>query len=128
MRRASLIAVSVVACSLVALTGGVAAAKTPAQACSTTSENVVGKLVKGTLTSSNVNSVQASFATCSHAKKVMRKTTSLRVEEPKSVAAFYCVPTVLATGPDVVKYVCTFKGADTAMFVKLVFKVKYNLD
>ena len=50
------------------------------------------------------------------------------VEQPKSVAGFYCVPSVLSTHPDVVNYKCTFKGADTPMFVKLAFRVKYNLD
>jgi hypothetical protein len=38
------------------------------------------------------------------------------------------VPTVLKTSPDVVKYKCTFKGADTATFIKLAFQVKYDLD
>jgi hypothetical protein len=127
MRPTTAIFVSVAACSLFAF-GGSAVAKSPAKTCATTSENVVGKTVKGTLTSSNVNSVQANFATCGHAKVVINKILNLRVEEPKSVAAFYCVPTVLKTSPDVVKYVCTFKGADTPMYVKLVFKVTYNLD
>jgi hypothetical protein len=77
---------------------------------------------------SNVNSVQAQYATCGQAKKAMNRITALRIEEPKSVAGFYCLPTVTATGPDAVKYKCTFKGADTPMFVKLLFQVKYNLD
>ena len=50
---------------------------------------------------------------------MIQKITSLRIEEPKSAAGFYCLPTVLGTRPDVVKYACTFKGADTPMFVKL---------
>lgn len=127
MRRTSLILIGALACTVLAF-GGSAAAKTPPKTCTTSSKNVIGKTVTGTLTSSNVNSVQASYATCGHAKKVMNKVLSLRIEEPKSVAAFYCVPTVLSTSPDVVKYNCTFKGADTPMFVKLTFKVKYNLD
>lgn len=127
MRRTSLIFTGALVCAVLAC-GGSAAAKTPAKTCTTSSKNVVGKTVTGTLTSSNVNSVQARFATCGHAKTVMNKILSLRIEEPKSVAAFYCVPTVLSTSPDVVKYNCTFKGADTPMFVKLTFKVKYNLD
>jgi hypothetical protein len=127
MRRISAAALAALACTALAFSG-TAGAKSAPKTCTTNSKNVVGKTVTGTLTSSNVNSVQASFATCGHAKKVMNKVTGLRVEEPKSVAAFYCLPTVLSTGPDVVKYACTFKGADTAMFVKLTFKVTYNQD
>ena len=40
----------------------------------------------------------------------------------------YCVPTVKSTEPDVVAYKCTFKGADTATFIKLLFQVKYDQD
>ena len=80
---------------------------------------MIGKTVKGTLTSSNVDPSQARFATCAQAKKVMVKTTELRIEVPRSTKAFYCVPTVKSTEPDVVAYKCTFKGADTATFIKL---------
>jgi hypothetical protein len=129
MRRTSLILTGALACAVLAFSGSAAAAvKAAPKTCTTSSKNVIGKTVTGTLTSSNVNSVQARFATCGHAKTVMNKVLSLRIEEPKSVAAFYCLPTVLSTSPDVVKYNCTFKGADTPMFVKLTFKVKYNLD
>ena len=58
----------------------------------------------------------------------MTKTTELRIEEPRSTRAFYCVPTVKSTAPDVVAYKCTFKGADTATFIKLTFQVKYDQD
>ncbi|MEX2106457.1 MAG: hypothetical protein WD810_06115 [Solirubrobacterales bacterium] len=127
MRRISLILTGAVACAVLAFSG-TAAAKGAPKTCATSSENVIGHTVKGTLTSSNVNSVQKEYATCGYAKKVMRRVTAYRYEEPKSVLGFYCVPTVFSTSPDVVKYKCEFKGADTAMFVKLVFKVKYNLD
>lgn len=102
--------------------------QTGAEDLQTNSKNVIGSKVTGTLTASNVNSVQKEFATCAHAKKVMNQALSLRIEEPKSIETFYCVPTVFKTSPDVVRYKCTFKGADTPMFVKLVFQVKYNLD
>jgi hypothetical protein len=121
------IAVLIAAAALAAMVLAPSAGAAP-KTCTASSPNVVGETVKGTLTSRDVNSVQARFATCKHAKTVIRKITSLRVEEPKSVGGFYCLPTVLKTRPDVVKYVCTFKGADTAMFVKLTFQVKYNLD
>ncbi len=127
MRRTFLIATSVAALAMLALAGS-AAAKTPAQTCTTTSPNVIGKTVTGTLTSSNVDPSQARFATCAQAKKVMQKTTELRVEEPRATKAFYCVPTVKSTAPDVVAYKCTFKGADTATFIKLLFQVKYDQD
>jgi len=127
MRRIPILAVLAVAAMAVAFVPA-AAAKAPAKTCTTKSENVIGETVTGTLTSSNVNSMQAEYATCAHAKKVMNRITGLRVEEPKSVAAFWCLPTVHSTGPDVVSYKCTFKGADTPMFVKLTFKVKYDLD
>jgi hypothetical protein len=97
--------------------------------CTTKSPDVAGETIEATLKSSNVNDVQAGFATCRHAKKVIAKVTSLGLEEPMSVRGFYCRPTVVRTSPeDVVSYVCTFKGADTAMFVKLTFKVKYVLE
>jgi hypothetical protein len=127
MRRISLIFTGALLCAVLAISG-TAAAKGAPKTCTTQSKNVIGKTVKGTLTSSNVNSVQKEYATCGYAKKVMNRILSLRIEEPKSVIGFYCTPTVLKTTPDVVKYKCVFKGADTAMFVKLTFKVTYNLD
>jgi len=127
MRR-SLLILTALACALCACTG-TAAAKPAAKTCVTNSKNVIGHTVTGTLTASNVNSVQAQYATCAQAKKAMNQITALRIEMPKSVSAgYYCVPTVLDTAPDLVKYKCTFKGADTPMFVKLLFQVKYNLD
>ena len=127
MRRIVPIALSVAACAMLAFAAG-AGAKTPAQTCSASSPNVIGNKITGTLTSSNVDPSQARFATCAQAKKVMVKTTELRVEEPRATKAFYCVPTVKSTAPDVVAYKCTFKGADTATFIKLLFQVKYNQD
>lgn len=127
MRRTFLIAASLALCASVSL-AATAAAKTPAQTCTASSPNVVGHQIEGTLTSSNVDPSQARFATCAQAKKVMAKTTELRVEEPRATKAFYCVPTVKSMDPDVVAYKCTFKGADTATFIKLLFQVKYKQD
>jgi hypothetical protein len=126
MRRISLIFTAVACLALVL--SATATAKTPAQTCTASSPNVVGKTVKGTLTSSNVDPSQARFATCAQAKQVILKTTELRIEEPRATKAFYCVPTVKSTGPDVVAYKCTFKGADTATFIKVAFQVKYDQD
>jgi hypothetical protein len=106
----------------------VASAKTQPKTCVMSSKNVIGNSVKATLIASNVNSVQAQYATCGQAKKAMNKLLSLRIEEPKSVAGYYCTPTVHSTSPDVVSYKCLFRGADTPMFVKVTFKVTYNQD
>jgi hypothetical protein len=128
MRRTVLFLAATAACALLVPAAGAAAKPSPAKTCTTSSPNVIGKTVKGTLTSSDVDPSQARFATCAQAKKVMTKTTELRIEEPRSIKSFYCVPTVKSTEPDVVAYKCTFKGADTATFVKLTFQVKYDLD
>lgn len=96
------------------------------RACTTMSDAVVGGEVVGTLKSSNVDPVQASFATCNWATKVMKRATELGVEEPRPVRSFYCRPTVSAKNTQVVSYVCTFRGADTATFIKLTFKVTYK--
>ena len=127
MRRSFPIIASALACAMLVLSA-TASAKTPAKTCTASSPNVIGQTIKGTLTSSNVDPSQARFATCAQAKQVMVKTTELRIEEPRSTKAFYCVPTVKSTDPDVVAYKCTFKGADTATFIKLVFEVKYDQD
>ncbi|MGC1166490.1 MAG: hypothetical protein WA862_10310 [Solirubrobacterales bacterium] len=127
MRRTFLTLTAVAACAMLAL-AVTAGAKTPAQTCTASSPNVIGHQIKGTLTSSNVAPSQARFATCAQAKQVMVKTTELRVEKPRSTKAFYCIPTVKSTGPDVVAYKCTFRGADTATFIKLTFRVTYNQD
>lgn len=125
MPRSLLAVASALACVMLVIAAG-ASAKTPPQTCTASSPNVIGHTIKGTLTSSNVDPSQAQFATCDQAKKVMVKTTELRVEMPRATKAFYCVPTVKSTDPDVVAYKCTFKGADTATFIKLVFQVKYD--
>jgi hypothetical protein len=126
MHRSSLLALAATVCAALALAPAGAAAKAAPQTCTTTSDAVVGGEVVGTLTSSNVDPVQASFATCSWAKKVMKRATELGVEEPRPVRSFYCRPTVSAKNTQVVSYVCTFRGADTATFIKLTFKVTYK--
>jgi hypothetical protein len=125
MSRLSLIALCAVACmALVAAPG--AAAKNAPETCTAASPQVRGGSVTGKLTSSNVDPVQARFATCAWAKKVMKRATQLGVEEPRPVRSFYCRPTVDAYDMNTVSYICTFKGADTATFIKLTFKVTYK--
>lgn len=104
------------------------AAKSQPKTCTTSSKNVVANPVKATLVVANVNKVQARYATCGQAKKAMNRLLSLRIEEPKSVAGYYCTPTVRSTDPDVVSYKCLFRGADTPMFVKVTFRVTYDQD
>lgn len=125
MTRVSLITLCAALCSALAFAPG-AAAKTPAQTCTASSPQVVGGSVSGKLTSSNVDPVQARFATCAWAKKVMKRATELGVEEPRPVRSFFCRPTVNAYDPNSVKYICTFRGADTATFIKLTFQVTYK--
>jgi hypothetical protein len=128
MPRHFAVIAALAACALLVPAAGAAAKASPAKTCTASSPNVIGKTVKGTLTSSNVDPTQARFATCAQAKQVIVKTTALRVEEPRATKAFYCVPTVKSTDPDVVAYKCTFKGADTATFIKLTFQVTYDQD
>lgn len=126
MSRLSLLMLSAAACAVLAFAPAAAAA--PAESkCVAGSSDVVGGKIHGKLSSSNVDPLQAQFATCGHAKRVMRKVAELGLEQPRGdVGGFYCRPTVFATEPDFVSYVCTFKGADTATFVKLTFAVQYK--
>lgn len=126
MRRISLLTAAIAVIAL-SITPG-ASAKNQPKTCSTSSKNVIGSSVKATLVANNVNSVQAKYATCGQANKAMSQLLSLRIEEPKSVAGYYCTPTVHSTSPDVVSYKCLFRGADTPMFVKVTFRVTYDQD
>ncbi|MGC1852828.1 MAG: hypothetical protein WA687_10370 [Solirubrobacterales bacterium] len=137
MSRSPLIALCALVCAALAFAPAatahdgphspVATAAAP-EACVAGSPDVVGGKIHGKLSSSNVDPLQAQFATCGHAKRVMKKVAQLGLEQPRGdVSAFYCRPTVFATEPDFVSYVCTFKGADTATFVKLTFAIQYKL-
>jgi hypothetical protein len=126
MNRASLIVICAVALAALAAAPA-ASARTAKKKCVTSSKKVVGKKVTGRVSASNVDSAQARFASCGQAKRVMKKVIALGLEQPrKNVAGFRCVPTVYSTGPDFVRYICTFKSADTAMIVKLRFAVEYK--
>lgn len=127
MHRFSLLLLAAIAAVALAVPAG-AVAKTPVKTCKTTSQNVIGEEVIAKLTASNVNEVQKKWATCAQAKRAINHLLGYRVEEPKSVAGYYCTPTVHSTGPDDVSYKCVFKGADTPMYVKVTFRVKFDLD
>lgn len=131
MRRSPLIALGASLCAALALAASAAAMPTEAahveKTCAAASPQVVGGKVTAKLTASNVDPLQARFATCGQAKRVMKKVTELGLEQPRGdVGGFYCRPTVFSTEPDFVRYICTFKGADTATFVKLTFAVQYK--
>lgn len=125
MSRSMLIALGAVLCAALVFVPGAAAKSAPAT-CTAASPQVVGGSVSGKLSSSNVDPVQARFATCNWAKKVMKRATELGVEEPRPVRSFFCRPTVSSKDPNTVSYICTFKGADTATFIKLTFQVTYK--
>lgn len=136
MKRVSLIIAGALACLLLASVGTAAAMPTEGivnTACGATSKNVIGKKYTITVTGKNVASTQMQFAECKVVKKVGNKMTSLRIEKPKVYEGFRCTPTVLTTGqgteePQVVRYNCLFRGADTATEIRLKFKVTYNMD
>lgn len=127
MSRSPLLALCAVALAALAFASSAAAAPVESK-CTTASSDVVGGKIHGKLSSSNVDPLQAQFATCGHAKRVMQKVAQLGLEQPRGdVSGFYCRPTVFATEPDFVSYICTFKGADTATFIKLTFATQYKL-
>jgi hypothetical protein len=131
MTRFPLTVFSALLCAALALAAVAAAMPTEnlptEKSCVTTSPQVVGGKVTAKLTASDVDPSQARFATCGQAKRVIGKVTEIGLEQPRGdVGGFYCRPTVFSTDPDFVRYVCTFKGADTATFVKLTFAVQYK--
>ncbi len=127
MPRSPLLALCAVALAALAFAPSAVAAPKESK-CVASSSDVVGGKIHGKLSSSNVDPLQAQFATCGQAKRVMQKVAQLGLEQPRGdVSGFYCRPTVFATEPDFVSYVCTFKGADTATFVKLTFATQYKL-
>lgn len=126
MHRISFIAVCVAALAALVL-ASTASAATTHKRCVASSGKVVGKKIVGKLSASEVDQSQARFATCGQAKRVMSNVAALGLEEPRgNVGGFYCVPTVFFVNPDFVRYKCTFKSADTAQFVKLLFALQYK--
>ncbi len=96
--------------------------------CRTTSRNVIGKKITATVVGRNVARSQRRFGKCAVVGKVVRRMTGLRIEMPKTFEGYRCTPRVLKTEPDVVKYSCLFRGADTATEIRTRFKVTYNMD
>jgi hypothetical protein len=131
MSRSPLIVLCALLCASLALASAAVATpvakRTTERTCHASSARVAGGEVTAKLVASDVDPSQARFATCAHAKRVIGRVTEIGLERPRgNVAGFYCKPSVLKTGPDYVVYVCTFKGADTATFVKLAFGVQYK--
>jgi hypothetical protein len=125
MRRISLILTGALLCAALAFSG-TAAAQGTTKTCTTQSNKVVGKTVKGHLYYRYVTSSQKEYATCGYAKKVMNRILKTGVEMPKNVLGFRCTPTVAADNNNKVKYKCVFKGADSPMYVKIGFTVVYK--
>jgi len=131
MKRISLVLAGALACLLLASVGTAAAMPTEGivnSSCNTTSKNVIGKKVTVDVTGKNIAQSQMRFAECKIDNRVANKMLSLRIEKPKVYEGFRCTPRVLSTEPDVVKYSCLFRGADTATEIRLKFKVTYNMD
>lgn len=89
-------------------------------------ENVEGGQATVTVTGSNVDPSQADQATCAQAKTVARQATAGGAEMPVNADGFQCDPSVQSTGPDVVDWECTFRGADTATDITMSFQVTYT--
>lgn len=136
MKRVSLALAAALTCLLVAAVGTSSAMPTEGivnTSCTTNSKNVIGNKVTIRVAGKNVAQSQMEFAECKVVKKVANKMLSLRIEKPKTWEGFRCTPTVYTKGegteePQVVKYSCLFRGADTATEIRLTFKVTYNTD
>jgi hypothetical protein len=131
MKRISLIVAGALACLLIASVGTAAAeTETPHlnATCKATSKNVIGHRITATVTGKNVAKSQKRFANCGNVRKVVKGLTSIRIEKPKIVEGFRCTPSVTHTEPDVVKYSCLFRGADTATEIRIKFTANYDLD
>jgi hypothetical protein len=129
-RLALLAACAALGVAALAGPGSAAASEMPKleRTCTTSSKNVITKNVQGKVLGEFVDPSQAKYANCPIVKKVMNRMLSLRIEEPKIFEGFNCTPTVVQTEPDVVRYRCTFKGADTATFIRLTFTARYDMD
>jgi hypothetical protein len=97
-----------------------------AMACSATAKNVKGGPILVSVGIGDVTPSQRPFATCAHAQELVTGVTSKRVEVPSNVAGFRCTPFVLKTEPEVVKYSCLLRGAESGTGVKDVFQVTYD--
>lgn len=125
MTRSLPIAFCLLLCMATVLASG-AHAKTAAKTCTVPSSEAVGGSISGRLTASDVAPAEAGFATCRWGNKVMARTAKLRVERDRRVRGFYCRPSINPYYINIVHYICTFRGADTATFIRLTFEVTYR--
>jgi hypothetical protein len=131
MKRISLVLAAALACLLIASVGTASAMPTEGivnQTCTTTSNNTLPKKITAVVAGKNVAQSQMKYANCGIVRKVVKGITNLRIEKPKVVEGFRCTPSVLSTEPDVVRYSCLFRGADTATEIRIKFKVTYDQD
>ena len=94
--------------------------------CSTEgARNVQGGPISSTI-SGTLDTSQNDVGTCETADAVVRGVTASAAEKPVTVDGFRCTPSVVSTGPDVVRWSCNFKGADTDTDVTLRFEATYR--
>lgn len=94
--------------------------------CSTEgARNVQGGPISSTI-SGTLDTSQNDVGTCETADAVVRGVTASAAEKPVTVDGFRCTPSVVSTGPDVVRWSCNFKGADTDTDVTLRFEATYK--
>lgn len=129
MKRTSLIVAGVLACLSVVSVGTAAAeSQTPHvyRECFTTSNDIQGGTAKVIVKGTHVSRSQAKLASCVQAEKIFWTATEQRLEVPHLVHYFRCIPGVLSTGPDVVRYDCRFQSADTSTHIDIGFTVTYD--
>jgi len=94
--------------------------------CSTEgAKNVQQGPISSTI-SGTLDTRQKDVGTCDTADTVVRGVTAGAAEKPVTVDGFRCTPSVVSTAPDVVKWSCNFKGADTDTNVTLRFEANYR--
>jgi hypothetical protein len=94
--------------------------------CSTEgARNVQGGPISSTI-SGTLDTSQNDVGTCETADAVVRGVTASAAEKPVTIDGFRCTPSVVSTGPDVVRWSCNFKGADTDTDVTLRFEATYR--
>jgi hypothetical protein len=136
MKRISLALAATLTCLLLASVGTASAMPTEETIntnCVATSRNVIGNKITAKVVGKNVAPSQQRYAGCGIVRKVVKGLTDIRIEKPKVVEGYRCTPTVYTKGqgteePQVVKYNCLFRGADTATEIRVTFKVTYDMD
>ena len=136
MKRISLALAAALTCLLVASVGTASAMPTEESidtTCNTNSKNVIGKKVTVKVAGKNVDPSQMRYADCGIVKKVAKGCSRCGSRSRRSSKASAARRPCSRGGegteePQVVKYSCLFRGADTATEIRLTFRVNYNMD